>query len=202
MCTQIFELSKDEGECLLKLAFDSIEYSIRSQQEIMLVSIEDFPDKFRQDKATFVTLKRGGNLRGCIGVTVPLRPLVLDVVHNAYAAAFRDPRFRPMTIRELNGLDLDITVLSVPEPIEFSSEQDLLNKMRPGIDGLILDEGDYRGAFLPVMWEQLPRPEDFLYHLKMKAGLVPDHWSDEIEVSRFTAECVLHKHFSAASGAS
>jgi len=115
---------------------------------------------------------------------------VQDVAHNAYAAAFSDPRFPPLAALELEleGLDLHISILSPPEPMQFVSEGDLLNQLRPGEDGLILRAGVRRGTFLPSVWESLPQPQAFLQHLKMKAGLAPDFWSDEVRVERYTTE--------------
>ena len=116
------------------------------------------------------------------------RPLVVDVAENAYSSAFRDHRFPPLTAEELEGLTISISILTPREPVPHSSEQDLLQKIRPGIDGVILQDGHYQGTFLPVMWEQLPDPVEFLTHLKIKAGMSPNYWSDDILVTRFTAE--------------
>ncbi len=138
--------------------------------------------------AAFVTLTRAGQLRGCIGHLEAMQPLVCDVVDNAFAAAFQDPRFPPLARAELAGLDVHISVLSPSEPMTFASEADLLAQIRPGVDGLILTEGQARGTFLPSVWESLPRSRDFLNQLKRKAGLPADHWSDQVRVARYTTE--------------
>ena len=112
--------------------------------------------------AAFITLNRAGQLCGCIGHLEAMQPLVRDVADNAFAAAFEDPRFPPLTRAELTVLEVHISVLSSPEPMTFASEADLLAQIRPGIDGLILTDGQARGTFLPSVWESLPQPRDFL----------------------------------------
>ncbi len=144
----------------------------------------------REPRATFVTLERGGALRGCIGTLEATRPLAEDVAASAYSAAFRDPRFPPLTADEVHDLDLHISILSPPEPIPFADEADLLANMRVGVDGLILEDGPYRGTFLPSVWESLPQVDRFWTHLKMKAGLPPNHWSPTLRVSRYTCQSV------------
>lgn len=138
--------------------------------------------------AAFVTLRRSGALRGCIGHLVATQPLALDVADNAFAAAFRDPRFTPLEPWELEGLHLHIAVLTPPEPLEFKDEPDLLRQLHPGHDGLILEDGGRRGTFLPAVWEGLAEPALFLAELKRKAGLSPTHWSSTLKVSRYHTE--------------
>ena len=148
----------------------------------------DYPEPLRAIRASFVTLERGGDLRGCIGVLEPFRPLVEDVAQNAFAAAFEDPRFPPLRAAEYPELTLKISVLTPAEPLVFGSEADLLDQIRPGVDGLILRDGGHRGTFLPSVWEQLPHPRDFLAHLKRKAGLPMGYWSDRLQVLRYGSE--------------
>ncbi len=138
--------------------------------------------------ATFVTLNLDGELRGCIGSLQAHRPLAQDVIENAYAAAFRDPRFTPVNAKELGQLDIHISILSATKPMQFRDEQDLLRQLRPGIDGLVLEDGHHRGTFLPQVWEALPAPADFLSQLKRKAGLPPHYWSPTLQVERYTVE--------------
>ena len=132
--------------------------------------------------------RAGQQLRGCIGTLEACRPLAEDVSRNAWAAAFRDPRFPPLQESELAGLDIHISVLSEAEPVTFGSEQDLLGRIRPGVDGLILEERSARGTFLPSVWESLPEPEQFLAHLKLKAGLPADYWSASVRMWRYTTQ--------------
>ncbi len=129
-------------------------------------------------------------MRGCIGTLEAFRPLAEDIAHNAYAAAFQDPRFPPVDASEVDGLDIHLSLLTPAEPMSFQSEQDLLVQLRPGVDGLILAEGGRRGTFLPSVWEQLPEPAQFLEHLKLKAGLPKTYWSDSIRVFRYETEGV------------
>lgn len=136
--------------------------------------------------ASFVTLHSGGRLRGCIGTISAYRTLVDDVRGNAFNAAFRDPRFQPVTRREYAEVDLEVSLLSPPEPLVVSCEPDLLEQLRPGADGLLLEAGSHRATFLPQVWEQLPEPRDFVDHLKAKAGVGQVPWASDWRVSRYT----------------
>ncbi|WP_328988019.1 AmmeMemoRadiSam system protein A [Thiorhodovibrio winogradskyi] len=133
--------------------------------------------------AAFVTLELQGQLRGCIGSLEPRgsRSLAADVRENAQAAAFRDPRFPPLQQHELAPLHISISVIGPREPLACASESDLLAALSPGVDGLILEAGTRRGTFLPSVWEQLPRPADFLRHLKRKAGLADNEWPQHLQ---------------------
>jgi AmmeMemoRadiSam system protein A len=139
-------------------------------------------------RATFVTLKKNGALRGCIGSLEARFPLATDVARNAYWAAFRDPRFRAVEESELDELQIEISLLTAPEPVFHGSEADLIRQLRPGVDGPILQEGSRRGTFLPSVWASLPVPEEFIRQLKIKAGFPPDHWSEAMEVFRYRTE--------------
>jgi len=172
---------------LLEAARSSIEYGVRHGRP-MAINPADYPDALTVARATFVTLHIDGRLRGCIGSLEAHQSLIEDVVHNAHAAAFKDPRFPPLAENELEQIDIEISVLSPPQEISFSSESDLLSRIRPGIDGLILSEGQRRGTFLPSVWSSLAEPVEFLRHLKQKAGLPPDYWSDSIRIQRYTTE--------------
>ena len=172
---------------LLELAHASIRHGLDHGRPLS-VRAKDFPEPLRAQRASFVTLERQGALRGCIGHLEAVEPLVQDVAKNAFAAAFRDPRFAPLSESELAELALHISVLTPSTELEFESEQDLIAKLRPGIDGLILQEGAARGTFLPSVWESLPEPQQFLAQLKRKAGLPIDHWSERIRVFRYETE--------------
>jgi len=136
--------------------------------------------------ATFVTLTCAGALRGCIGSLVAHRPLRADVESNAFAAAFSDPRFAPLSAREYRELEVEVSLLSPMQPFTVESETHALTLLRPGIDGMLLEYGRQRGTFLPQVWEQLPEPRAFLTHLKQKAGLPADFWAQEVRLSRYT----------------
>ncbi len=146
---------------------------------------EKWPPDFRKEGASFVTLKDEGRLRGCMGSPRAHRPLGEDVSENAFSAAFRDPRFPPVTRAEIPNLRLSISLLTEPEPLDVNSQEDLLEKMVPHRDGLIFEDAGMRGLFLPAVWETLPDKGDFLAHLKLKAGLPSNHWSENVRVHRF-----------------
>ena len=173
--------------------FQTLEIGTRGPRPVFQTLEKKFPElgsvpELLEKRATFVTLTIRGALRGCIGMLEACRPLVEDVARNACAAAFGDPRFGPLSREEFEQMDLHISVLSPPEEMVFSSEADLLEQIRPGVDGLILQDAGRRGTFLPCVWEELPNQEIFWMHLKMKAGLPTNYWSDTLRVYRYTAE--------------
>ncbi|MFA6409475.1 MAG: AmmeMemoRadiSam system protein A [Gammaproteobacteria bacterium] len=178
-----------ERKILLELVDASIRYGLK-QHRPMPIDVSAYPKHLQENGAAFVTLELDGNLRGCIGSLEAYRPLVQDVAQNAFAAAFHDPRFSPLNTEEYPLITKHISVLSKPEPLLFTSEEDLIHKIRPNIDGLVLIEKGLRGTFLPAVWESLPNPHEFLRHLKMKAGLAPNYWSETIRIERYTAEII------------
>ena len=141
--------------------------------------------RLQQVGACFVTLTLSGELRGCIGSLTARRPLAEDVLHNACASAFDDPRFPPLDAAELARVDISISVLTPPEPFPVKNEAELLQTLRPGVDGLLLEDGTCRATFLPSVWEQLPTPAAFIAQLKRKAGLPAYYWSPTITFSRY-----------------
>lgn len=182
-------LSREDRTTLLEVAGASIRSGLDRNQPLV-PHPSGYPPLLTVLRATFVTLQLDGELRGCIGRLEALRPLVQDVAHNAYAAAFADPRFAPVRTHELEHITIDISVLSPAEPISAASRTDLIRQLRPGVDGLIVAEGLQRGTFLPSVWDSLPRPEDFLGHLNRKAGLPADYWSDSFKIWRYTTESI------------
>ena len=185
--TETERLPPEERAILLRLARNSIQSGLDRGGQLN-IRIEDYSGQLREERACFVTLNKRGGLRGCIGHLEAMQPLVADVVENAYSAAFRDPRFPPLQSSELDSLDIHISVLTPASPLPFTSERDLMDKLRPGIDGLIIQSGSRRGTFLPSVWESLPEPREFLRHLKLKAGMTADYWSDDILAYRYTTE--------------
>jgi AmmeMemoRadiSam system protein A len=152
------------------------------------IPVEDDAPFLREPGATFVTLKQGSQLRGCIGSLNAHRTLLEDVRHNAAAAAFADPRFRKLEIGEFGAITVEVSLLAAAQPLHFKDQADLIAQLRPGIDGLILECGVHRSTFLPQVWESLPAPAVFLAHLKAKAGLPHDFWSSNLRVSRYVVE--------------
>lgn len=179
--------SNEERRILKGVAQNAIQVGLERGVEISL-DLAQYPDALQENRASFVTLKIDNQLRGCIGSLEAYQPLVIDVARNSFNAAFRDPRFMPLRPDEFVLLDIHLSVLSIPVPINFKSEFDVLSQLRVGVDGLILSENGMRGTFLPAVWDELKEPKQFLQHLKMKAGLPADYWSDSIEISRYTTE--------------
>jgi len=140
----------------------------------------------QQPGACFVTLTQGGELRGCIGSLQAHRPLLADVKANAVAAALHDPRFAPLRLPELADTDIEVSLLSALEPLHFASEADALAQLRPNADGVVFAYQGYRSTFLPQVWEQLPSADDFMAHLKRKAGLSADFWAPGVRLQRYT----------------
>lgn len=206
-------LNKEHQQRLLDLAKSSIQLGLQTGKPLK-VNLADFPAELKEYRATFVTLQKHHQLRGCIGMLEAIRPLAEDIAENAFLAAFKDPRFPPLADDELGDLEIHLSILTPAEPILFMSEQDLISQLQPGIDGLILEEpviydtatkreqlppridglilekSRRRGTFLPSVWEQLPEPEQFLRHLKQKAGLAPDYWSENIKIFRYRTEMI------------
>ncbi len=182
-------LTKADRQQLLDVAKNSIRHGLDTGRPIT-INLNDYPAALTEPRATFVTLEINHQLRGCIGMLEAIRPLAEDIAANAYAAAFKDSRFPPIKAHELDGLDIHLSILAPAEPLSFNSEQDLITQLQPGIDGLILEEGQRRGTFLPSVWESLPEPRQFLRHLKQKAGLPPEYWSKNIRIYRYQAEIV------------
>ena len=183
------ELTPDQRAFLLDLARRSIRHGL-AQGTPLPVETSRLEPALTRRQASFVTLELDGLLRGCIGSLEAHRPLAEDIATNAFAAAFRDPRFPPVTKGEVDALELHLSLLTPPESMQVTSEADLLRQLRPGVDGLILAEGVFRGTFLPSVWESLPEPADFLRQLKLKAGLPRDYWSDTLQVYRYRTEVI------------
>jgi hypothetical protein len=138
--------------------------------------------------ASFVTLTLHGALRGCIGSIAAHRALAADVAENAIAAAFRDPRFAPVTPALLPEVRIKLAVLSRAQKLHFAGEEEALARIEPGLDGLILSSAGRRGTFLPAVWDSLPEPRAFLDALKLKAGLPRHHWAEDVTLHRFRVE--------------
>lgn len=180
-------LAPAQRKTLIQIARRSIETGLSSGRPLVVVPSEVHRD-LKAVRASFVTLQLHGKLRGCIGHLEAVQPLAVDVAENAFAAAFRDPRFAPLSEQEWPDVDLHLSLLTPPQAMRFSDEADLLRQLQPGIDGLIIQDGPNRGTFLPSVWDSLPQAEDFLIHLKRKAGLAANHWSDHVEVYRYQSE--------------
>ena len=184
--TSTRQLLADYGSDLLRLCAQSIDYGLANGKPLN-ISLEEYPEALRASGASFITLKKNGNLRGCIGSAQAYRPLVVDVAENAYKSAFGDPRFPHLSADERPETEISISLLSQQSSINFSSEDELLGQLRAGVDGLVIEDGTKRALFLPSVWSQLPSRDEFLRHLKAKAGMAPGYWSDTIKAWRFIA---------------
>jgi len=173
----------EKGATLLKLARSEIASKLGQAGEVPLQA-----GWLEQPGASFVTLTRHGELRGCIGTLEAHRPLGIDVRENAVAAAFRDPRFMPLSRAEFDDIRVEVSLLSPAEPLAVEDEAAALAVLRPNVDGVVFEYGHYRSTFLPQVWEQLPDPAEFLAHLKRKAGLPVDFWAEQVRLSRYTVD--------------
>ena len=173
-------------QTLLEVALDTIRHGIANGELTASVRPETVNPRLHRHEATFVTLKKYGELRGCIGTLQAKRPLLEDVAFNAFAAAFRDPRFRAIGSSDLEDLEISVSLLGPREEMSVRSEVELIKQLDVGKDGLILEEATGISAtFLPSVWENLPRPEDFITQLKRKAGIHDSYWSDTIRFYRY-----------------
>lgn len=181
------KLTREEGQQLVKLARSTIGYRLGLISDVERVEKKQ---GLAGEQATFVTLKKHGALRGCIGSLVPTGTLVESVKQNAVKAAFHDSRFQPLTKDEFDDIHIDISVLTRPEPLEYIDGGDLINRLRPEIDGVTIRLGMAGATFLPQVWKQLPDPEQFLGHLCRKAGLSQTAWKEQhLEVEVYQVQC-------------
>lgn len=178
-------LNREQKQYLLTVARKAIQRSVSG-----LSNCDFLPehDVLSLPGASFVTLTVSGRLRGCIGSLEAQQPLFMDVWHNAQRAAQNDPRFPPVLESELDQIKIEISVLGELQPIDVSSEEELLTRIRPDIDGLLIDDGVHRATFLPSVWQQLPDPTTFLAHLKVKAGLAQIGWPEGIRCAVYQVE--------------
>jgi len=177
-----------EKKYLLNLARESIGYSLRERRPYEFEP-KDLTSALLEKRACFVTLTIQKQLRGCIGHIEAFQPLYKDVIHNATAAAFGDPRFPSLSEDELEEVKIEISVLTVPTMLNYKNVADLIKKLRAGKDGVILRLGAYHATFLPQVWEQLKKPEDFLSHLCAKAGLDSYEWrKGKLEIKTYSVE--------------
>ena len=177
-------LGKDEQQTLLDIARRSISHGLETGQALP-IEVSQLSDKLKIDSAVFVTLTRGGELRGCIGSLQAVDPLARAVANSAFNAAFRDRRFGKVEASELDELRIEISVLSALVPVNVDSRQALLDALKPGEDGLMMEDGGYRSTFLPKIWEKISSSSQFLEELMQKAGLPAGHWSDTVRFYRY-----------------
>lgn len=181
-------LDTDDRSTLLELVQHVIRVGVTGEQ--MKVRAGDYSGALQQQGAAFVTVEVGGAFRGCTGELKPFRPLVESVAHHAFSAAFRDSRAPAVTEAELDSLEIHISVLSPQEALHVTTDEELIAALKPGVDGLVLREGSQTATFLPQVWDSLPNPQDFISHLKRKAGWAGDRPLAGITAFRYTVESV------------
>jgi AmmeMemoRadiSam system protein B/AmmeMemoRadiSam system protein A len=183
------QLDAGTRRTLLDLAREVVKQAALAGGQQPRLNIEGtLPRHLLAQRATFVTLKLGGRLRGCRGSVIPHRALITDIADNAFKSGFGDLRFPPLSPQELTGLEFGVSILSMPRRIPFTNEADLVRALRPDIDGVIVRDAGKQGLLLPSVWESIHDPLVFVRQLKLKAGLPVDHWSPSFEAFRFTAE--------------
>ncbi len=186
------QINPQLGQALVKLARQTIMQRLGlkisgKESDLVAAAVKDKAVEARC--GTFVTLKIAGQLRGCIGSLAAEESIVDGVKHNAVNAAFHDPRFSPVTVEEIEDIDIEISILTNPQPLEYIDSVDLISKLRVNVDGVILKKGLAGATFLPQVWEELPRPENFLLHLCVKAGLSADAWKNtKLEISTYQVQ--------------
>jgi AmmeMemoRadiSam system protein A len=182
------QLTLEEQKILLRLAREAMERGVKGE-DLQPLTLASLPLRLREEGSSFVTLTIGGKLRGCIGSLHPYLPLAEDVREHAVAAALNDPRFPPVREAELSGIQIEISRLTPPTPLEYKEAEDLLCKLHPHVDGVILRDGFHRATFLPQVWEKIPEPEEFLNNLCYKMGINYDAWrSKHFEVLTYQVE--------------
>lgn len=187
-------LNQAEQDILLKIAREGLEKSVNGDP-LPRINFENLPRSLQEDGASFVTLTVREGLRGCIGTLQPYQPLAKDVQEHAAAAALQDPRFPRVTPAELPGISIEISVLTPKSPLIYQDAQDLLSKIRPGIDGVVLQEGFRKATFLPQVWEKISDPALFLSQLCLKMGAPADLWRDKpLDVSVYQVQKFLENH--------
>ncbi|MBW2589673.1 MAG: AmmeMemoRadiSam system protein B [Deltaproteobacteria bacterium] len=185
-------LSQKQGQVLVKLAHKTIMEKLGKKMpsdKARQLSDALTDNCFKENRGTFVTLKIDGRLRGCIGSLTSNEPIRAGITRNALNAAFRDPRFPALTADEFEHVDIEISILTKPQPLEYTDISDLLSKLRVNVDGVIIRKGRAGATFLPQVWKQLPEPDIFLSHLCAKAGLSADSWKNtKLEVSTYQVQ--------------
>lgn len=171
------------GQVLLPIARSSISTALGKP-----FLADESKSWLNEQGASFVTLKQNQILRGCIGTIEAHRSLLSDVKANAQAAALRDPRFSPLRLSELDSIQIEVSVLTPKQPLTFTSETNAYEQLQPGIDGVLIEYGRYRGTFLPQVWNQLPSTHEFMMHLKQKAGLPRNFWAEDLRIYRYRVD--------------
>ena len=169
------QLNETEQKILLGIARETLEDCVRGIP-LSRIKLEELPGRLRENGASFVTLTIAERLRGCIGTLEAYQPLAEDVQEHTVAATLQDFRFPKVQPRELSAINIEISVLTPRTPLHYDNPEDLAHKLRPGVDGVVLQDGYRKATFLPQVWEKLPDPEEFLAQLCLKMSAPTDLW--------------------------
>jgi uncharacterized protein len=181
-------LNAEEKQTLLRLAREALQQGVAGQT-MPVLNLQNLPPALRATGASFITLTIAGELRGCIGALEPYQPLAQDVREHAVAAALEDPRFPPVSHEEVGRIKIEISRLTLPQDLVYTDAEDLLGKLHPHTDGVILRDGMRRATFLPQVWDKIPDKEQFLDNLCYKMGAAPDTWRRKhLEVLTYQVE--------------
>lgn len=181
-------LTNGEQRLLLQLARESIELAVGGKK-LPKLNLDSFPQALQANRASFVTLTIQGQLRGCIGALEAYQPLAEDVREHAVAAALQDPRFPPVVKDELNRIKIEVSVLSAPQALQYESSEDLIKKIKPHVDGVILKQGERKATFLPQVWQKIPNPQEFMNHLSYKLIGRENFWREtKLQVFTYQVE--------------
>jgi len=182
------KLTQTEKEILLKYAREALEVGVQGGK-LSSINMEQLPERLREIGASFVTLTIGGYLRGCIGTLEASQPLIDDVREHTLAAAFNDYRFPPVRPEEVDRINIEISYLSPPIPLDYRDSDDLVNHLHPGIDGVVIRDGSRRATFLPQVWQKISDPEEFLSMLCRKMGVDANSWrTKKLEILVYQVE--------------
>ena len=188
------KLSDEAGRLLLAIARENIAVEFRKKRDKSVLPKTDLTDVLCENRGTFVSLHKKGDLRGCIGNIRPVKTIIEGVIDNAKHAAFNDSRFSPLSCEELEDTTIEVSILTRPEEIEYTDTADLMSKIRPGIDGVIIEKNYQSATFLPQVWQQLKDPGQFLDQLCLKAGLPQKEWkSGDLIVSTYQVQVFEEK---------
>ncbi len=179
-------MREEDKKICLQLAKQAI--VSKFTKEKIVINEKLLPASLKNKQACFVTLTIDGNLRGCIGHILPIQLLWQDIIENAQAAAFQDPRFPPLTQDELKEIKIEISILDNPQKLSYSTISELLDYLKNNKPGVIIKQRERQATFLPQVWDELPNPEEFLTHLCLKAGLTPDAWQRELIIEIYKVE--------------
>ena len=181
-------LSRKEKEQLLSLARKTLKAAVRGR-DLPEIDLAAWSPKLRKPGACFVTLEKNSQLRGCVGTLEPEKPLVISVQERALAAAFKDYRFPALREEELKQVSIEISYLTTPQVLDYDQPGELADKLRPGVDGVVISDGKRKATFLPQVWEKLPDREQFISRLCLKMGVNADYWrSHQLKVKTYQVE--------------